>query len=53
MKEITRSMFTPIKEATVALKETARIAVPIRVWKTMRCRPIISATETITVTTST
>ena len=46
-------MFTPIKEATVALKETARIAVPIRVWKTMRCRPIISATETITVTTST
>jgi hypothetical protein len=46
-------MFTPMSDATVALKETARMAVPIRVWKTIRCRANISATETITVTTST
>ena len=53
VKEITLSVFTPISAATLALNETARIAVPMRVWNTMRCRTIISATDTMMVTTST
>ena len=53
VKEITRSTLIPISAAVSGLKLTARIARPMRVWKTMNCRMYMSGTATSTVTAST
>ena len=53
VKLMTKSMFTPISAATDGFQETARIAMPMRVWKTMRWSTIMRASEMTIVTRST